>query len=76
MLDYIEDGPRLVHQLIIGITSEFFTHFWHIIGNYIFSAVKSFFHLEFLLKSVNETLISLIPKIEHPYSRGHFKIPS
>jgi len=36
-------------------------------------AIKSFFHDDKLLKQINHTLITLIPKIDNPTSATHFR---
>ncbi|KAL3534568.1 hypothetical protein ACH5RR_003029 [Cinchona calisaya] len=41
----------------------FFQKHWNIIKNDVVKAVQSFFHSGHLLKSVNETIITLVPKI-------------
>ncbi|XP_071912962.1 uncharacterized protein [Coffea arabica] len=49
-----------------GMSPVFFQKFWSILKVDIICAVNSFFDSGFILKSINETLISLIPKIELP----------
>lgn len=56
-----------------GMTPTFFSKFWHIVGKDITEAIHSFFHSGFLLKSINETIISLIPKTDHPANVGQFR---
>ena len=49
-----------------GMSPFFFQRFWNIIKNDVIRAVLSFFRPGKILKAFNETLISLIPKVEHP----------
>lgn len=49
-----------------GFSSEFFSATWDITGGLVISAVKEFFSSGKLLKEFNATLISLIPKCQHP----------
>lgn len=56
-----------------GMTSIFFKTFWNIISKDTILAIQSFFHLGFLLKSVNETLISFIPKVNNHTSPNQFR---
>lgn len=50
-----------------------FTKFWHVIGEATVAAFQSFFHSSFLLKSINETLMSIIPRTEIPLSLAQFR---
>lgn len=56
-----------------GMTPLFFQSFWHIIQDDICIAVKSFFQSSFMLKSYNHTLLSFIPKIQHPTNISQFR---
>ena len=49
-----------------GMSTIFFQKFWPVIKVDVIQAVQSFFDSCHLLKSVNETLISLIAKIKSP----------
>ena len=49
-----------------GMSPCFFQKFWQIVKSDIVPTVQSFFHSGFLLKSINKTLISLIPKLDSP----------
>ncbi|XP_071740858.1 uncharacterized protein [Rutidosis leptorrhynchoides] len=49
-----------------GFTAEFFRAAWDIIGEDITSAVRGFFHTGKLLKELNHTIISLLPKVTTP----------
>lgn len=47
-----------------GFGTHFFKDAWHIVGNDVIQAIQEFFHTGTLLKEVNNTLITLIPKSE------------
>lgn len=49
-----------------GFNSAFFKHSWSIIGRDVVRAVQDFFHCGKLLKEVNHTIISLLPKVAAP----------
>ncbi|CAN0880685.1 Transposon TX1 uncharacterized 149 kDa protein [Linum grandiflorum] len=46
-----------------GYTGAFYQHFWHIIGSDVCAAVKAFFHSDKMLRSINHTWLTLIPKV-------------
>ena len=46
----------------------FFQRFW-----FIMEAIQNFFSIGHMLKAFNETLITLIPKIDTPVNLSHFK---
>lgn len=46
-----------------GFTMEFFVTSWDLVGNDIIKAVKDFFFSSSMLRQVNSTVISLIPKV-------------
>ena len=56
-----------------GMTPLFFQRFWSTIKSDIIPAIKAFFNSGFMLKSVNHTVISLIPKILHPTSLKNYR---
>nr|XP_027060887.1 uncharacterized protein LOC113687483 [Coffea arabica] len=56
-----------------GMSPLFFQHYWDIIKIDVVAAIKSFFHTGHLLKAVNDTIISLIPKVDSPESVVHFR---
>ncbi|XP_071925834.1 uncharacterized protein [Coffea arabica] len=56
-----------------GMTPLFFQKFWNTIKSDIILAIKAFFHSGHMLKSVNHTVISLIPKILHPTNLKNFR---
>ena len=45
-----------------GIPASFYQQYWSIVQNDVISIVQAFFHLGYLLKSLNHTFLSLIPK--------------
>ena len=49
-----------------GMSPFFFQKFWHVIRKDVINAVHDFFHSGHILKSINETMISLIPKSDSP----------
>ena len=56
-----------------GTTSIFFQKFWHILKSDIIKAIRSFLHSGHMLKTVNHTIISLIPKVENPIQVKQFR---
>ncbi|XP_071905812.1 uncharacterized protein [Coffea arabica] len=56
-----------------GMTPLFFQKFWNTIKSDIILAIKAFFHSGHMLRSVNHTVISLIPKILHPTTLKNFR---
>mgnify|MGYP004712455881 CR=1 FL=1 len=51
----------------------FFQRFWSIIKGDLIPAIQSFFSLGFMLKSINHSVISLIPKILNPTYLKNFR---
>jgi len=49
-----------------GFNVGFFKRMWHIIGEDVINAVSSFFQTCRMLKEINATSISLIPKVANP----------
>ncbi|GJZ07560.1 RNA-directed DNA polymerase, eukaryota, reverse transcriptase zinc-binding domain protein [Tanacetum coccineum] len=49
-----------------GFSSLFFKKAWGVVGGHVCSAVKEFFKNGRMLREINSTLISLIPKIQTP----------
>lgn len=47
-----------------GMTPSFFKSYWNIIGTLVVKAVQIFFLHDFLLKELNHTFITLIPKTQ------------
>ena len=56
-----------------GFTAYFFKKSWSIIGRDVCHAVKSFFQSGSLLKEVNSTIITLVPKVQNPSKVAEFK---
>nr|GEU82374.1 hypothetical protein [Tanacetum cinerariifolium] len=49
-----------------GFSLVFFKKSWNIVGEDVCSAIKDFFHNGKLLKEINHTFLSLIPKVTNP----------
>ena len=56
-----------------GLHALFFQSQWNVVGESVCSLVSSIFHNPEEIKLVNQTHISLIPKIEHPELVKHFR---
>ncbi|KAL9237106.1 hypothetical protein vseg_011694 [Gypsophila vaccaria] len=56
-----------------GYTSRFFKDAWTEIGSDVIAAVKDFFTHKRLLRQVNATILTLIPKTERPTSVQQFR---
>ncbi|XP_071920779.1 uncharacterized protein [Coffea arabica] len=56
-----------------GMSPCFFQTYWSIIKDDIVNAITSFFHTGNLLKSINETIIFLIPKVDNPVMLTNFR---
>ena len=56
-----------------GMSPLYFQYYWFIIKEDLVSAINSFFHTGYLLKVVNETIISLIPKTQSPISVVNYR---
>ncbi|XP_074305237.1 uncharacterized protein LOC141640287 [Silene latifolia] len=56
-----------------GYTSQFYKDAWDIVGNDVLCAVKDFFLTGKLLKQLNTTTLTLIPKIDNPASVLDFR---
>lgn len=55
-----------------GMTGYFFQHYQHVIGEEVIYAVKNFFESGKMLRSVNHTVITLIPKTKSVVSMKDF----
>lgn len=55
-----------------GFTVEFFKKAWPIVGGDVIFAIKSFFESGMLLKEVNATIITLVPKKLNPSTMRDF----
>ena len=49
-----------------GFNAGFFKRMWHIVGEDVINAVRSFFQTRRMFKEMNATSISLIPKVANP----------
>ncbi|CAA7058378.1 unnamed protein product [Microthlaspi erraticum] len=56
-----------------GFTMEFFTSSWDLVGPDLLAAVREFFTGSFMLRQVNTTVISLIPKIAGAETLQNFR---
>jgi hypothetical protein len=56
-----------------GYTAEFFKAAWHIVGKEVVAAIKDFFNSGLLLKEVNATILTLVPKKINPSAMGDFR---
>ena len=56
-----------------GFPPFFFQKYWSLVGNSVSKAVKAFFFSGKMLKEINHTFITLIPKVENPSSANHFR---
>lgn len=56
-----------------GYGSYFFKKSWSIVGNDVCDAVKDFFKSGKLLKQINATQISLVPKIKRPMRTREYR---
>ncbi|GKV19260.1 hypothetical protein SLEP1_g29545 [Rubroshorea leprosula] len=59
-----------------GYTAEFYKSAWSIVGDLVTKAIKKFFSTRKLLKEVNSTIISLIPKVSCPSKMAEFRLIS
>ena len=56
-----------------GMSPVFFQKFWNIVKLDLIAAISSFFHSGNLLKAINETCSTLIPKTDSPTSVSQFR---
>ncbi|GJV38332.1 RNA-directed DNA polymerase, eukaryota, reverse transcriptase zinc-binding domain protein [Tanacetum coccineum] len=56
-----------------GFSSYFFKRAWNIVGSDVCNAIKEFFITGKMLKKINSTIISLIPKIQTPDKATDFR---
>lgn len=73
----------VVHQLILkkaprfdGIPAFFYQDFWSLVRQDILNYVHAFFHSGALLKSLNQTYLTLIPKTNFLEEVNHFRLIS
>ena len=56
-----------------GMSPLFFQKFWSIIKKDLVNAIQGFFHHSVILKAINHTVISLIPKIDCPIEINQYR---
>ncbi|XP_077228465.1 uncharacterized protein LOC143861422 [Tasmannia lanceolata] len=56
-----------------GFNASFYRSFWYLLGDEFIAAIKNFFKSGKLLKSVNATFLSLIPKGPDTFSPSHYR---
>lgn len=66
MSPYKSPGPD-------GLPAGFYQHFWNVVGNDVVGMIKGFFHSGYILKELNQTLITLIPKTSCPNTCKEFR---
>ena len=56
-----------------GFGASFYQDHWAVIRGLLCTAIKDFFHSGKLLKEVNHTLLTLIPKVVNPETTAHYR---
>jgi hypothetical protein len=56
-----------------GYTAEFYKSSWHIVGGDVIEAIQNFFRTGLLLKEVNATILTLVPKKPNASVMGDFR---
>ena len=56
-----------------GMSPLFFQKFWYFIKDDVVQAIQSFFHSSLMLKVINNTVISLIPKVDNPTDMKQYR---
>ena len=56
-----------------GLQPSFYQKYRKMIGKYVCKMVRAFFHNGHLLKEMNRTFITLIPKLESPKTSHHYR---
>ena len=56
-----------------GLQASFYQKYWKIIGKSVCKMVKALFYNGHMLKEINRTFITLIPKSDNPKSSNHYK---
>nr|XP_027120233.1 uncharacterized protein LOC113737168 [Coffea arabica] len=56
-----------------GMSPCFSQSYWSIINVDIVHGISTFFHTGILLKTINETIISLVPKVDNPVMLANFR---
>jgi hypothetical protein len=54
-------------------SADFFKASWIVVGEDFVAAIKDFFNIGFLLKEINATILSLIPKKPNPSGMGDYR---
>ena len=57
-----------------GCQAFFNQHCWHVVGSFLTKFIQKTFRSRNFLVALNETLIVLIPKINHPDTVNHFRL--
>lgn len=56
-----------------GFSASFFRKSWSIVGKDVIQAMKDFFRTERLLREVNATIFTLVPKKKNPSTMGDYQ---
>lgn len=56
-----------------GFPGLFYQKYWDVVGEDVFRAAKDFFEGGYLLKELNHTNVTLIPKVPNPETMSHFR---
>ncbi|GLT29996.1 hypothetical protein SLA2020_048230 [Shorea laevis] len=56
-----------------GYTAEFFKASWTVVGDLVMKAIQEFFTTGKILKELNSTLITLVPKVSNPAKMSEFR---
>ena len=56
-----------------GFNAHFFKKTWHIVGDDVITAVQEFFRTGLLLKELNATILTLVPKVPNPSKMTDFR---
>jgi hypothetical protein len=56
-----------------GFSADFFKAAWYVVGSDMVAAIKGFFLFGLLLKEVNATILTLVPKKINPSAMGDFR---
>ena len=56
-----------------GLQASFYQKYWKIVRKFVCKMVRAFFYNGHLLKEINRTVITLIPKLESPEASHHYR---
>ena len=56
-----------------GLQACFCQKYWKIVGKFVYNMVRAFFYNGHLLKEINRTLITLIPKVDNLKASNHYR---